>query len=78
MGKLPRLYQLIVPSVWSYKWKMQTENKYPPFPGLGVIATNAWCIRHCRAQPNKVISDNLSDEQFPQMNILNIIICYIC
>ena len=29
-------------------------------------------------QPNNAVFDNIFDEQPPQMNILNIIICCIC
>ena len=45
---------------------------------LEAVVTNDWCIRQCRLQPNNVVSDNISDEQPPQLNILNSIICCIC
>ena len=46
--------------------------------GLEAIVTNNWYIRICRAQPNNKIFYRISDEQPPQMNVLNIIICCAC
>ena len=75
----PWFYQLNVPALWGHNRDLQMENHCPRRSlGLGAVVTNEWCIRRCRVQPNNVVSDNISDEQPPQMNILNIITCCIC
>ena len=69
-GKTATVYQQCVVITENCRQKI----KSPPLPGAGAVVTNDWCIRRCKAQPNNVVSDSISDEQPPQMNILNIII----